>query len=669
MAFAVPFLVGLRVHQQGFNLLDDGLWLLGAKLVSEGGVLYGDLFTIYGPARFLLLAPFLIILGKSVWALAVFKACIDGAAGLFGFRLAQGLKAGWWAVLVPLGVVALGPVLPRYLAAGLFSAHAGSVLVRPWDRRSGFGMGFAWGALGLFGLDMVGYGGVVLFLGLVIVPRACGPGWTRSPGSWMGVGAGMISVLGAATIIAMFQGVLKVAVWDTVIYPVTRFSEAMGISWLDSFRGSPWLDEVFAGHYTGEFFEAAWPGQASLRALGFRAMFLLAWILPVWGLVVARRKADLRLALLAALGVAGWATLAARGDVEHLRLIWFCVLLPVPVALAHFTRRVSFGLAAVVLVALVPLGSEQVWLAAHLNRPGLEVWDRPTAGIRLETELRDKLEALCTELDRDPGQPVLVWPAQPGLQFVLDAPLATAQVTLLPGEVSDVGAVLADLESSRPGVAVLGPVRGQAARIRTMQEAVPELWSYLRNNYLRADEYVHRGDTFKTAVRVDGGRASVAAAVLSRRLPGTAHYIRTHTTKALGPGMAVAQSFRVRDFDLGGVSLMFTAAGPFPCEISIILKFVDPSGLSANPVMAEIPVRFEMDRKVQKKSFSFGPLAGTAGRMVVMEISGNLDGRTPFALLWHKPEHGREGEADFYSAGRIFFNGQPAAGDLYFVTY
>lgn len=669
MAFAVPFLVGLTVHQQGFNLLDDGLWLLGAKLVSEGGVLYRDLFTIYGPVRFLLLAPFLVLLGQSVWTLAVFKACLDGAAGLFGYRLARRLGAGWWAVFVPLGVVALGPVLPRYLAAVFFAAFAGDVLVKPWNRRSGFVLGVAWGTLGLFGLDMAGYGGVILVMGLVCAPRACGQGWVQFPGPWMSVGTGWVAILGAAAVVALFQGVMTVAAWDTVVYPVTRFREAMGISWWDSFRDSPWLKEVFAGHYTGEILEAAWPGQSILRALGLRAMFILAWVLPVAGMVAARRWADLRLALLAALGVAGWATLAARGDVEHLRLIWFCVLLPVPVILGRLSGWVAIGLAAVVLMALVPLGMEQVWLAAHLNRPGLGVWERPTAGIRLETGRRDILEALCSELDRGPGRPVLVWPAQPGLQFVLDAPLATPQVTLLPGEVSDPAAVLADLESSRPAVAVLGPAWGQTSGVRTLQEASPGMWSYLRNNYLLVDEYAHGGETFKTVARVGGGRAAVEAAPLSRRLPGTAHYLKTHMTTVLGPGTAVAQSFKVRDFDLAGVAVMFTAPGPFPYPISLTLKFVALGGPSADSVLAELPIRIELDQNVQKKSFSFGPLAGTAGREVVMEITGNRDNGAPFALMWHRHHGDPGGETDFYPAGRAFFNGKPAEGDLYFITF
>ena len=669
MAFAVPFLVGLLVHQQGFNLLDDGLWLLGAKLVSEGGFLYRDLFTIYGPVRFLLLAPFLIILGQSVWTLAVFKACLDGAAGFFGYRLARRLDAGWWAVLVPIGVFALGPVHPRYLAAAMFAAFAGGVLVKPWSFRSGFTLGAVWGALGLFGLDMAGYGGVILGAGLVGMSRACGTGWVRSPGSWLSVGAGWGAVLGATALVALSQGVLTVAFWDTVVYPVTRFSDAMGISWWESFKGSPWLKEVFAGHYTGEALEAAWPGQAMLRALGLRIMFLLAWIVPVGGLVVARRRGDLRLALLAALGVAGWATLAARGDVEHLRLIWFCVLLPVPVIVGRLSGRVAVALTAVVVIPLVPLGMEQAWLAAHLNRPGLGVWERSTAGIRLESGRRDTLEALCAELVREADQPVLVWPAQPGLQFVLDAPLATPQATLLPGEVEDTAAVLRGLESSKPGVAVLGPAWGQTTGVRTMQEATPAMWSYLRKNYLLVQEYVHGGETFKTAARVEGGAAAVAAAPLSRRLPGTAHYLRTHMTEVMGPGTAIAQSFAVRDFDLAGVAVMFTAPGPFPYPVSLTLKFVALDGPNAGAVLAELPIQVKLDRNVQKMSFSFGPLAGTAGREVVMEITGNRDDLAPFALMWHWHHGNPGGEADFYQGGRAIFNGKSADGDLYFITF
>lgn len=668
-AFFLPFILGLFVHQQGFNLLDDGVWLLGARTVAEGGLLYGDLFTIYGPARFYLLAPFLLLLGKSVWTLAVFKACLDGAAGLFGYRLARRLGAGHWALIVPVGVIALGPVLPRYLAAALFAFWSVKILSRPADRRSCLVLGAIWGGLSLFGLDMAGYGGVILVLGLATVPTAAGKGWSRPGLAWGQILAGMASVLGTALVLALVLGILPVAIWDTVIYPATQFKMAMGISWVESFRSSPALHEVFAGHHTGEILDPVWPGQAGLRALGLRLMFLLAWVLPVWGLLAARRRHDLPLAMVAALGMAGWATLLARGDVEHLRLIWFGVLLLVPLLMARLSGRAVEVAAVVIALALGPLAAEQIWLAANAGRAGLEVWERETAGIRLATERRDQLEALCADLKRDPDAPVLVWPSQPGLHFVLGAPLSTSQITLLPGEVRDPVTVIADLDLTMPPVAVLGPAWGLASDIRSTRALAPSLYSNLRHNYLKVDEYTRRGENYKTLARVSGGAAAVEAAPLPRRLPGAAQYLKSATTPVFAAGVSVAQSFEVADFDLAGVTLMFSAPGPFPYEVSLKLTFIDITGPAAERVLAELPIRLSLEEGIQKRSFPFSPLRGSSGRTLVMEIRGNEDGNAPFALLWHRPERGDPAVRDSYPEGQAFHNGRPVLGDLYFITY
>jgi hypothetical protein len=74
-------LVTFLIERQGFNLLDDGLWLLGTRTVANGGILYRDLFTIYGPAGYYALLPFILILGESARTLVLFKAVVTGVAG------------------------------------------------------------------------------------------------------------------------------------------------------------------------------------------------------------------------------------------------------------------------------------------------------------------------------------------------------------------------------------------------------------------------------------------------------------------------------------------------------------------------------------------------------------------------------------------------------------
>ncbi len=84
----------------------------------------------------------------------------------------------------------------------------------------------------------------------------------------------------------------------------------------------------------------------------------------------------------------------------------------------------------------------------------------------------ETLEAVCAGLNWDGRSAVLVWPVQPGLQFVLGAPPATAQTTLLGKEVRDTGAVIAELEESRAPSAILGSATGLVARAKRSRASV-----------------------------------------------------------------------------------------------------------------------------------------------------------------------------------------------------
>jgi hypothetical protein len=208
LPFLIPFLVGLSVHRQGFNLLDDGLWLLGTGILAEGGALYGDVFSIYGPARYFLLIPFFLILGKSALALAVFKAVLDGTAAQFGFWYVRRLGAGRWSWVVPLGVIALAPVHPRYVAAAFFAALVGWGLMRPVGRRRAAILGLGWGGLCLFGLDMAGYGAVILLGGWLFSRWVVTGSQRPSVLPITAVAAGFGSVLGCAALVCLAVGVL-----------------------------------------------------------------------------------------------------------------------------------------------------------------------------------------------------------------------------------------------------------------------------------------------------------------------------------------------------------------------------------------------------------------------------------------------------------------------------
>ena len=92
-AFGV-FVLILPVARQGLRLLDDGVWLVGAEALLRGDLLYRDVFTIYGPAKFVVLALFFAIAGTSAATMALLEALTLGvAAGVGVFQCPRDLNA------------------------------------------------------------------------------------------------------------------------------------------------------------------------------------------------------------------------------------------------------------------------------------------------------------------------------------------------------------------------------------------------------------------------------------------------------------------------------------------------------------------------------------------------------------------------------------------------
>ncbi len=668
LAGLLPLLVGLRVHIQGFNLMDDGLWLLGGRVLAGGGHLFRDLFSIYGPARYVLILPFLQIFGHSVLALAVFKAVLDGVAAGFGFWLTRRLGAGRWAWLVPVGVLALGPVYPRYVAAAVFAAVVANQI--PTGNRLGRGwvLGLAWGLLSLFGLDMMAYGAVILLGGWFLGRRGAEnslPGW-----SWLEVGGGWALVLAPFAIAAIFKGYLGTVWWDTVVYPVTRFGGEMGRSWWATFTSGESLAEVFSGLNTGESLTAFMPGQAAWRTLAWRLLFVLAWLLPAGTLWLVWRRQLGKLAPLAALSLAGWSTLLGRGDTDHLRLIAWALLLLLPVLLSRLRNRI--GLVAAVLGCVLVLGprlGEQLWLATHLDRPTLSKWERETARIHLGTERQQGLEALLNDTQWDGHSPVVAWPAQPGLVFLLDAPLGTSQMTLLAGEVRDPQQAVAALQADPAAVVVLGRSAGLVTGVRTVKALAPELYSHLRQNYSLSSSMQTPDGVFRILHHQAGGEAAVRQLPLEKRLPGDTQFVRTGTTPVMGPGTSVAQIVQVSDFDLSGVALLVGSPGPWPQQISVTLRVVGVTDGRGDQLLAEIPLQITLNEQIERVGLSFDPVPGTVGGAIILDLEGNTDGQSPFTLFWHQPKAGQDANLDYYPDGQAFWNHQPAGADLFFAVY
>jgi len=672
-----PLLLGAVVHGQGFNLLDDGLWVLGARIIAEGGVLYRDLFAIYGPAKFLLLVPFFPVFGVSALSLAMLKACCDGLAATLIFRGARRLGAGHWAWLVPVAAVALGPFYPRYVALVGLALVMGMV-VRQGARGRWFWAGALWGGVALFGIDAAAYGFVVVAGSLA----AALPGrvWTWHGPSLGRLFAGLTAVLVPAVLLHVVRGAGGDAWWDTVVYPLTRFQGAMGMKW--------W--ETFLFLMTGETLPGIWAGHGTMVTVTIRALFVGFGLVPPLALWLAWRSG--RLAAWGpwiALAVTGWLTMGGRGGATHLKIAWLRILVLVVVLVAEIAagrlRRSSrLTLLAVALVFLTvcwgTLFQEKVWLVTHADRAGLTYWERPGARMSMDATLVEVVEEVAAGLAplSAPDDPLLSWPLAPGLHVILDRPLATSQATLLADEVRDPARVVAELEISRPPVAVLGSARGIVTGVLTLNQLAPEPWAWLRDHYAIAGAVRRGGHEFMTCAYEPQGREALLRLPLSQRLPDVELRALNDLLPLPGPGVLVGQTFTVGRRDLAGLVLRFLAEGDRAVEAPVRLRMWVHAGKGDGPAptdvrrydipLGEIVRTVRIEDNLVLAEFPFAPLAGTAGRDVLLTVE--ILERPDLTVGVGCNRHG-DGEqvTDFHPAGTAFVDGQPVAADLYLLTY
>jgi len=670
LAAAIPFGLGLVVHRQGFNLLDDGLWLLGAKTIAQGDLLYRDLFSIYGPARYLLLLPFFSLAGQSALALVFLKAVTDGVAAALGYRFSRWLGAGALAWLVPLGVVALGPIHPRYVAAAGFAWLVGRMLTSNTGWRNGFGVGLAWGGLALFGLDSAAAGLVIVSVALILVVRTR-PTWRVL----FGLASGLGTVLAIAALVALTLGVLDSAFWDTVVYPITRFAGAMGLSWFATFGNAAYLGEPFAELMTGESLSATWSGHEFLRVAALRAQLLGIWLVAPLGLWIhwRDRKSPLGLPLGCAIGLAlaGWATLSTRTDMMHLSAAWYGSLILLPAAVQRLPGKRILGttlLGVFAVLAFLPQTGEKLWLSAHRNRPTLQTWERPTAGVQLATTTIRDLEDLFTALPWDGWSPLLVWPLQPGLNFILDAPLATSQTTLLSGEVRDPRRVIAELEKSRPRLCLQGSSSGIFAEVRSVKQLAPELWAYLRRNYGILSKTTTSQNQYWILERVAGGESAVLDLPLDSRLVDNAQRVANQTSVHLEPGLQVGQRFVVGDLDFSGIAVQWFTAAPAPLQFPVQVRLFGEGPGGFDQSLGQWRMNVVMRKESERGSFPVAPVTDTAGRRVAVTFEVLVEVSEGIYLGIHAPVDGQAYQ-DFYPDGGAMVAGRPVDGDLYFLSY
>jgi len=216
-------------------------------------------------------------------------------------------------------------------------------------------------------------------------------------------------------------------------------------------------------------------------------------------------------------------------------------------------------------------------------------------------------------------------------------------------------------------VAVVGSARGIVSGVANIQGLAPELWTYLRRNYQRGQAYLSEGEAYLVATRFAGPQNQ--GPPVEARLPGASMEFTSGASGAVGPGVTVAQSFRVLDFDLSGVEFLFRSFGPFPCPISFVLTIYELGGPGGKRLLLQMPIQVSLEQRTKKVMFSFPPVAGTRGKNLLMEIAGSPAGTRPFSLLWNKATDQKPWFVDYYPAGQAYFNQRPLQADLYFVSY
>ncbi len=642
---------------QGFNLLDDGLWLLGARILTEGGVLYRDLFSIYGPAKFILLLPFFAVMGQSAAALAMLKAVSVGvAAGLGAYIVAR--RVSLYLVWIPLvGALGLWATRPRYVVAGAFALAIAACLERAPRPRVYALLGLGWAAVAAFGLDAAGYATVILVGTLVLTPD-------RRPdrSSLIALAGGAFGGLGLLLVIAAATGSLNAALWDTLVYPLTRFGAEMGLSPLDTFRNADVAGVLFLDHQTGEVHTEAWSDHRLMMILARRSLYIGLLALPVTGCLLAwRRRGDPLLAAVTAFAVAGWSTAAVRGEAGHLAAGWLgCLwLLPLlPSVLSRQKQRTARIVASVLaLIILIPLAAEPIWLATHADRPGLAKWNRSSAGIRLTDERINNLEALDKNLGSLSADSMLFWPARPGLNFFFDIPAASPQATLLGGEVRNPQTVLDHLADTPDHAVLLHPPHRRDGRGN--RDVAPEIWAGLRQHYRVAGRVTGATDEFIVLVPTEQGQTS-ADLPLQIRLHDQRQSIADEASPAMSTNQPIGQALQLGLAPLSGLAIRPATTAATEMVWDITVRTLD------NSTPGRELGRYRLDHPIAAGQsliyLPFGPVPGSAGLTVLVELKPVSTPVADIRLLWHEKAQAAPDDAAWVA-------GRPTSAQLYFFSY
>jgi len=662
------FALSLGLRRQGLDLLEEGQWLLCAWVLEQGGHLYREIFTRQGPLDAHLLWLVFAMAGTRVASLALLEAAFDGLAAGALLVGARRLGAGRWAGLAPVGVLALGPFPPRFTLA-LWAA----VLLAGAARRGAIvlaGLLAALAALG--GMDALG---LVLLLAIFAPP-------TRRPrlfrtAATLPLLATLAAGLGSGTLPAALDqvgGGWAARLGDQIErVPPTRL--------LHTFVTAENAPSPFTLLKTGEELPPILPAAASLRTWSWRLrLFLLAGI----GGWAWRRRArwgpSARPLLIVAL--APWVGIILRGDARFVDTAWLGALVFLPLLLGRGSfptgrrepkkeapgpggRLAWAGLAVVLLWG--PSLAENGWLLTHPHRPGLRWWKGPTAGVALSTGTLNALHRLHKALPEavtTRGEPLLAWPASPGLNFLLQAPPALPQTLLLPERIRHPNALARQLEQAAPEVVLLGLSWDFPGR--RIGQLAPGCWDHLREHYRVRGNLVQAPVKLRILERL-GPREKLDELPLPARLPDVEQTVANGESPALRHDFEIGQTLLVGDRDLEGFAVRWRTKAK---DVTVPLRL--RIWMQQGDRWSNLAARYDVDTKIpgdlHRSYFRFPPVKDSAHRRVAITFEAREDLPYDLRLLWHR--HGlSDVPVDFYPEGTALLEMEPVDADLYFLSW
>ncbi|HKI83404.1 MAG TPA: hypothetical protein VKA63_03625 [Candidatus Krumholzibacteria bacterium] len=672
----VALLFELRIRAQGLDFLQDGIWLLSASILHRGGALYREIVTREGPFDAELLRGVFLFLGEKAAALAFLKALVDALAAALGSAWAfhQGKKSLAW--LTPLGILILAPFPPRYLVVGVAAALLTAAIARARGSRQAefsqrlsllfLASGFCLSLAAVSGVD-----GLLLALLLAggtlrVLPRET-PALRSRANAWLWLGAA-IPLLGVllggvlqGNLLKGFDQVL-LAGTERSLHLIADFSPAkLGHGLWDARLAISPFKSLMTGESLHELFRSA----PILRVLCFRLQNLLLFALVAWAWSrPSFRRAQMRpLMILATAPLVGT---ILHSDAMNSHRAWLAVLILLPLLLSEL-RPASLRAAAAGLVLLawsLPL-MEDGWLATHTRREDLRWWQRPRAGIALDTQRVSKLDSLIELMKPENGgkrEPLLVWPNAPALNFLMDAPLALPQAVLLPGRVRHKERLAPQLAQSAPRHILLSLSWNYTGE--QIEELAPGCWDFMRQNYRVLGSVIGPDLRFRVLQHLDPGE-KISELTLPQRLPDVEQSVGNGVSPALRTKFEIGQSFRVGPRDLEGFAVRWrTDADSLTVGVRIRIWKWEKGGW--NRLMEiyelEVPIHGDLDRSFLR----FGPVEDSAGQLLAITFELKEDPGPELRFVWHDEKNGAP---DLYPEGAALVELEPQDADLYFFSW